>query len=130
VASKKTSHQSGAVSFKDLEIAFLAQGTRGVVPLLQRSRRRARESIWRAIDDLKARGSDARELERFANEHYPQATRGRFPPAAGETRNYRAQQITTGGPFLRLPLTSLGVGKGDVTRVLFERDRIIVTRGS
>ena len=49
-------------------------------------------------------------------------------PNIGEERKYRAQQIKTGGAFLRLPLTPLGVKKGGSVRVRFESDRIVVVK--
>ena len=49
------------------------------------------------------------------------------------------REVALGGPdsaasarlmqqFLRLPLEALGVGKGGVVKVRFERDRIVVTK--
>jgi hypothetical protein len=53
--------------------------------------------------------------------------RGRGVPVAGETRSYKTQQVgTDGDPFIRLPISALGVKKGDVVTVEFKADVISV----
>lgn len=53
------------------------------------------------------------------------ATRGRGAPVKGEARIYRVQQIQN-SLFIRLPINSLNLGRGDAVKVLFEEDSIKV----
>lgn len=54
--------------------------------------------------------------------------RGRKAPAVGDKRSYRVQQITSGDPFARVPLGSLGVSKGESILVSYEDGRTVITK--
>lgn len=54
------------------------------------------------------------------------ARRGRYAPRVGETRVYNVQRVKDDATFIRLPLSSLEVGKGDKIRVDFENGEIVV----
>jgi hypothetical protein len=131
MASKHGRHAEAPArrTYQDIEIAFLAGGLAEVERVLPRSRSRARESLWKAIEDLKARGKDARDLERLANDEFASKARGRIKPSVGETRVYRAQQLKAGAVFLRLPLVPIGIKKGGTAKVRFDSDRITIQRG-
>ncbi len=125
-ATKKADNRK-VISFKDVQIAYLLDGIAGIERLIK-GRKSPAAVLKRALRELKAQGSDTRELESFIAEKFGSTGRGRSVPQVGEERRYRAQQIKSGAPFLRLPLNTLGIKKGKQVRVRFEADRIVVTR--
>jgi hypothetical protein len=129
MASKKSPpNKRTVVSFKDVQIAYLLDGISGVEKLVA-NRKSAGTVIRRALRELKQQGRGVDALEAHVSERYGSGGRGRSMPGVGEERKYKAQQIKTGGAFLRLPLTPLGVKKGGNVRVRFEADRVVVTKG-
>ena len=83
-------------------------------------------TVMRAVKELKETHPDQLPMfEAWAKERFP---RGKKAPVAGESRNYKAQKVKDGNPFLRLPLDVLGIGKGDIATVAFDGDVIKVTR--
>ena len=115
----KTSAAKNRTSFKDVEIAFLLDGVDGVQKL-----KANRTTIRKAVQSLQSKGKNADALSALA----PASGRGRSMPSSGSERRYRAQQIKTGGAFLRTPLNTIGVKKGGLVSVKFEPDRIIIMR--
>lgn len=115
------------VSYKDVQLAYLLEGV-DAVDRLWRAGNVSKATVRRAVKKLQEANEEVAALERWVVEQVGPIGRGRTAPQPGETRSYRAQQIGGGGPFLRLPLDSLGVKKTDSVRVLFEGERIIVTR--
>lgn len=126
MAAKKAENRK-VISFKDVQIAYLLDGIAGIERLIK-GRKSPVAVLKRALRELKAQGSDTRELESFIAEQFGSTGRGRAVPQVGEERRYKAQQIKSGAPFLRLPLNTLGIKKGKQVRVRFEADRILVTR--
>lgn len=126
MATKKKEKRT-LVSYKDIQIAYLMEGLDGVQQVWTDGNA-SKATIRRAVKLLQETSSNTAELERWVADNIGAIGRGRTAPKPGETRSYKAQQIKNGGPFLRLPLDSLGVIKGKVVRVRFEEDRIIVTR--
>ena len=126
MASKKSAKRS-VVSFKDIQIAFLLDGISGVEKLIA-GRKSAGVVLRKALRDLKDQGRSVEALQAYVDAHFSSSGRGRSMPSIGEERKYKAQQIKTGGAFLRLPLHPLGVKKGGSVRVRFETDRIVVTK--
>lgn len=124
--SEKRKKRSG-VSFKDVQIAFLCSGIASVQQMYQR-RLASVNSIRKALSQLKTNGSEVAQLESWFSENFGLGARGRSAPSAGQERVYRAQQIKTSGTFLRLPLTALKIGKGEVVSVSFERDHIVIKK--
>jgi hypothetical protein len=122
-----TQTRRNTVSFKDVQISYLMDGVRGVQRLVTDGQA-SKSTVRRALVDLKAGGRDVKELEAWVANHIGAPGRGRSAPVIGETRAYKAQQVKTGGPFLRLPLDVLGVEKGGVVRVRFDDDQIVVER--
>ena len=127
MASKKPPKRT-VVSFKDIQIAYLLDGLAGVEKLIH-GRKSAGAVLRRALRELKAQGRNTDALESFVNDKFGIGGRGRSMPGVGEERRYKAQQIKTGGAFLRLPLAPLGVKKGGDVRVRFENDRIVISKG-
>lgn len=115
------------VSFKDVQIAYLMEGTDGVEKLMDAGQV-SKPTIRRALKKFHETGNTPVDFERWVAERVGPIGRGRSAPSIGETRSYKVQQIKNTGPFLRLPLDSLEIPKGGVVRVRFEGDQIVVTR--
>ena len=115
------------LSYKDIQIHYLADGVSAVEKLLNEGRA-SRAAIRKALDALRQQGAAAATLDDFVKTHIGQGRRGRTAPLVGTDRTYRAQKLATGSPFVRLPLEAIGVKKGGLVTVLFERDRIIVSK--
>jgi len=117
----------GAVSFKDVQIAYLCSGIPSIEQMYDK-RQASVNTIRRALNHLKTNGSPVESFEKWFHENFGAGARGRAAPEPGQERIYRAQQIKTSGTFLRLPLTALAITKGDVVTVKFEKDRIVVKK--
>ncbi|MDP2339432.1 MAG: hypothetical protein Q8O67_00630 [Deltaproteobacteria bacterium] len=125
--SKGTPRSGKRLSYKDIQIAYLSDGVAAVERLLKDGKA-SRGAVRKALDALRQQGAAAATLDDFVKTHIGQGRRGRSAPLVGTDRTYRAQKLATGSPFLRLPLEALGVKKGGLVTVRFERDRIIVTK--
>jgi hypothetical protein len=53
--------------------------------------------------------------------------RGRPAAKVGDTRAYKVQQVGETDPFIRLPVSLLGLAKGTTASVTFENGRIVVS---
>lgn len=126
MATKKGENRT-LVSFKDVQLAYLMDGVAGVEKL-SKAEQASKSTIRRALTKLKEGSRDVSDLERWVAENVGPIGRGRAAPMAGEKRSYKVQQISNSGPFLRLPLDSLGVKKREVIHVAFEDGRIVVSR--
>ena len=115
------------LSYKDIQIHYLADGVSAVEKLLNEGRA-SRAAIRKALDALRQQGAAAATLDDFVKTNIGQGRRGRTAPLVGTDRTYRAQKLATGSPFVRLPLEAIGVKKGGLVTVRFERDRIIVSK--
>jgi hypothetical protein len=115
------------VSYKDIQIIYLSEGVSAVDKLMKEGRV-SRGAVRKALDALRQAGASAATLDDFVKTHIGQGRRGRSAPLVGTERTYRAQKLETGSPFLRLPLEALGVKKGGIVTVRFDRDRIIVSK--
>lgn len=116
------------ISFKDVQLAYLLEGVDAVERQWQTGNV-SKTTLRRAVKKLQESNEDVGELERWVAEHIGPIGRGRSSPMPGETRSYKVQQLNKGGgPFLRLPLDSLGVKREGIVRVHFDKDQIVVTR--
>ena len=117
------------LSFKDVQIAYLLNGLPSIEKL-HRDGKASTATIRRALSHLRTGGREVTTLEEWIQENLGIGigVRGRAAPRAGQERIYRAQQIKTSGPFLRLPLSALEVNKGESVTVRFEKDRIVVKK--
>lgn len=115
------------LSFKDVQIAYLMDGVSSVEKLYEDGKA-STATIRRALTHLKTGDREVASLEKWIQDNLGIGVRGRAAPQAGQERVYRAQQIKTSGPFLRLPLSALSINKGEVVSVKFEKDRIIVKK--
>lgn len=134
MARKKTPSRAPApaprarrTSFKDIQIAYLANGVSAVEALLKDGKA-SKMAVRKALTALRESGANAAALDGFVAAHMPKGSRGRAAAVAGSERSYRAQQLAKGSAFLRLPLEALGVKKGGLVAVRFESDRVVVTR--
>ncbi len=116
------------VSYKDVQLAYLLEGVSAVERQWQTGNV-SKATIRRAVKRLQESDEDVAEFERWVAANIGPIGRGRSSPQPGETRSYKVQQLQNGGgPFLRLPIDSLGVKKEDIVRVQFDKDQIVVTR--
>lgn len=115
------------LSFKDVQIAYLLNGL-PQIEKLHKDGKASSATIRRALSHLRNGGREVTTLERWIQDNLGIGVRGRAAPQAGQERIYRAQQIKTSGPFLRLPLGALEVNKGESVTVRFEKDRIVVKK--
>ncbi len=113
------------VSYKDLMIAVFSGGVAAIEAL---EGKYSKSSLRRAIKELKAANNPVVEdLENFFVSQGGTLGRGRGGPKIGDTRSYKVQQLKKGGgPFLRLPMDSLGVDKGAAVKVAFDEDTIVI----
>ena len=117
-----------AVSFKDVQIAYLMNGVSAVKDLYGEGKASS-TTVRKALKELAGAGRNIAPLEKWVEEAMSPRARGRSAPEAGAERSYRVQRVGDGAPFLRLPVTVLGVGQREEVKVRFDRDKIVVTRG-
>ncbi|MEM7588690.1 MAG: hypothetical protein AAF320_00775 [Myxococcota bacterium] len=129
MVNTKNSKKRSLISFKDCQIVYLLEGIPGIKKLVH-GRKNAGPVLRRTLKELKEAGRKTDALEKFVAESYPTGTRGRSSPTVWQKRQYKAQQLTEGDAFLRLPLGPLGAHKGDFVEVLFEPNRIVVQSSS
>jgi hypothetical protein len=85
----------------------------------------------KAVELVSADPAKASALAALGDELHPAGTgeRGRPAPMLGASRKYRAQQVGDDGDvFIRLPVSLLGLQKGQDVTVTFGHDGITVTR--
>jgi hypothetical protein len=125
--SDSTSASTTLASFKDLSLAFLSSGLDGIRELSA-----SKSTHKKAIQYLKETGRDVADYESYladvsvTRNGAPNSGRGRPAPKVGSSRIYKAQKAPNTGPFIRLPLETIGCDKGQSVRVEFESDRIVV----
>lgn len=118
------------VPYKDLQIIYLKEGINSISKLHQEGKI-SNLAIKKALDAFKrTKSSGIDPFERWVLANFKTGIRGQPKPSIGLKRNYRAQRIHSGGPFLRLPLETLGVEKGQSISVSFDKNKIIVRKAS
>jgi len=121
----ETTPKRKLVSYKDVQIAYLTGGVAAVDKLLE-EKKVAKSTIKRAYQNFVKAGREEKPLADWILKNIGALGRGRASPQVGERRRYKAQQISSGDPFLRLPLSSLDIYKGKIVDVQFEEDKIVV----
>ncbi len=114
-------------SFKDVQISYLMEGLPAIEKMYANGLA-SKTTLRKALKKLQESGQDVKALEEWVIEQFGASVRGRSSPMAGETRTYRAQQVTGSGPFLRLPLDVLGIQKGELVRVKFGETEVTVSK--
>jgi hypothetical protein len=81
-----------------------------------------------AVELLATQPETASALAALADSLCPESSGERGRPAAkvGESRGYKVQQVGDSDPFIRLPVSLLGLGKGGVATVTFDNGVIRV----
>lgn len=127
--AKKEAAPKEKVSYKDVMILLLSEGLSAVEAAFNDGTFSS-HNIRVAVDHLAVRmPRQAEDLSKFLDRVAPtRPHRGRIAPQTGDERDYKAQQVNDTDPYLRLPLSTLGVKKGDVVRVRFEADRLVVIK--
>jgi len=111
-------------NFKDVQLAYIIDGIEGVSNLTPLP---GKNTLIQAINGLDAKGMEVNDLIEFTALNYPGGNgRGRASITIGDSRTYKVQEVKTGGVFLRLPLSTLNVAKGETVSVSFEEGRIVV----
>ena len=108
---------------------FLAEGLSLIEKNVKDSKVKV-SAVRRAARELKASFPERADLlSAFADKIQPvHSGRGRTQPKAGDERDYKAQKLGDNEPFLRLPLSVLGVKKGQLVTVRFQADRLTVVK--
>jgi len=119
--------RAAQVSYKDVMIAYLADGVDAVDRLLTQTPT-ASAAIRKALKALRDQGVAAATLEALIKARISDGKRGRQSPIVGDERTYRAQQLAKAGAFINLPVTPLGIAKRGLVVVRFEQDRIVVSK--
>jgi hypothetical protein len=125
--ARKTKNEK--TTYKDVIIMFLAEG----LSLVEKNVEMGKVSVSavrKAAADLQGQFPERADLlQAFAEKVQPVSLgRGRTPAKIGDERDYKAQKIGEGEPFLRLPLSVLGVKKGQILTVRFQADRLTVAK--
>ena len=124
------------VTHKDLTMAYLMagggqKGVDAISPLLV-NHTNVVDVLDKVIQSLTINGQSATELQDLSDEFSAAMTpgvKGRKPVTSGQTRNYSVQQIGDDGDvFIRLPLSSLGLSKGERVSATFSADGVQVNR--
>lgn len=116
--SEKKARTKGVPTSK-IMLTFLIQGLDAVAALGA-----SKVALRKAIPGLEAQGVDAKKLDAFRAFVVDTVGevgegRGRSAPEVGQTRTYKAQALKDGSAFIRLPVESLGIGKGGSVEVVF-----------
>ena len=118
------------VTSKDLVVTYLLSGIADVAHMLA-DHTSPVATLDKAISEIAERGAkDTSELEglrdRFAAAR-GNGQRGRKAARPGETRDFSVQKVGDDGDlFIRLPVSLLGVKKGNLVRVTFGADSLTV----
>ena len=118
------------VTSKDLEIAFLIGQLDGITDLIATAGKTPGKKVFnQALTSLDSKGLETAQLAEFIGETFPASGKGRGKqqPVAGETRFYSVQRVKNSAPFIRLPLSIMGVSRGQEVAVTFNGDKIVVT---
>lgn len=123
-------------NFKDIQLEFLSGGLETIRAFVDAGEVSA-AVVARAARELEGHGGVSADAYNGLVQYVEEITatpangsrRGKQPPQVGETRTYKAQVTKSSPtPFLRLPLSNLGVSKAEEVQVTFEDGRTIVTR--
>lgn len=111
------------LSYKDVLVTYLLEGLPGL-QRLHEERLAKPPTFWRALRHLRNAGKPYQELEEWCQLYL----KGHRSPVTGMRRAYRAQQLRSSAPFIRLPVEALGARKGQLLGVSFEDGKLVVTK--
>ncbi len=118
------------ITSKDLEIAFLIGDLAGINDLVKQAGKVPGKKVFnQALTSLDSKGLETAELAEFITDLFPSSGKGRGKqqPVNGETRFYSVQKVKNSAPFIRLPLSIMGVERGQEVAVTFNGNKIVVT---
>jgi hypothetical protein len=118
------------VTAQQVAFLMLTEGTGAVLSLHLKPGCEIAPATFDAAVDLLAGQPDHREaLSGIRSDLFGDDTpgeRGRPAAKVGESRGYKVQQVGDSDPFIRLPVSLLGLGKGGVATVTFDNGVIRV----
>lgn len=124
-----TDTRKNPVTHKDVTLMYMIQGINAVEDLLVNHSKPV-DVLERVIENLNGSEKDTGDLTAlknlFAAAQASPGVRGRKPAQIGDSRVYTVQQVSDGECFIRLPLATLRLKKGDKVNVMF-KDKEIVT---
>lgn len=113
------------LSWKQIQLHVLLNGVNGEEGMDKIKDNVSPESLRRVLKDLKERNHIlASDLEKYMLDKLRVGIRGRDMPCSGTSRVYKAQQVQDSGVFIRLPVNTLKVKKGDAIKVSFDEEQI------
>ena len=114
------------ISFKDVTIAYLTRGLEGAIAEHQRGA--SEDTLIRALNELQGNSQECSDFASYVHEatggieSETRGSRGRAAPQVGESRTYLAQQVGEADPFIRVPVSLMGVDKGGEVVTTFNED--------
>jgi len=117
------------ITSKDLQISFLMGGLAEVNDSIKGSKTPGKK-VWKdTLVALDAMGIEAGDLAAAVTAMFPASGKGRGKqqPVDGEKRTYSVQVVRNSAPFIRLPLSILGVERGQEVNVTFGTKSVRVT---
>ncbi len=116
------------ITSKDIEIAFLINNIDGVKDLFEGNKTPGKKVLNTAVESLEGNGLDVDDLAAYSASLYPSSGKGRGKqqPMVGDIREYSVQKVKKSAPFIRLPLSTLNVSRGEMVNVMFENGEIRV----
>ena len=120
------------VTYQTVALAFLTQGIDAARAQLDAQQcARPHDVALKACVQLANMGSEAHELEDLAREFAPAnagSGRGAMSLANAGSKVYKAQQVGDGDVWIRVPVSALGVDKGEKVEVTFRGDVISIMK--
>jgi hypothetical protein len=116
------------VAAKDITVEYLTGGVEAVEAMDKEQGPLSRVVLRGAMKILQDRGQSFVDLEKWCRESHGFGLNNRAglrAPKIGEERRYRVQEAR-GGPFMKLPLRTLGVARGSFVRGRFVDGQIVV----
>lgn len=125
--AKKAKKPRTGPTVKDALLAYALDGLTGLKDSGVTS-----TTIRKVIRELRTKGKDASAVETFARDTFhlefsSSSSRGRSAPSKGGSREYTVQGLGEDNlPFIRLPVSTLSLGKGAKVLVRFGDGKIEV----
>ncbi len=88
----------------------------------------SKRTLSRAVETLQAEEHPCKDLEEWCRGLGFWGGRGKKAPRKGQRRKYITQEVASKGPFIRVPVSILGLVKGLPASISFDEDRIILER--
>jgi hypothetical protein len=120
------------IAAKDVVVEYLTGGVDAVAAFDEANGPLSRSVLRKAMKLLKEKEKPYADLEKWCRQHHGFGLNNRAglrAPKVGEKRRYKVQMGRgSGGPFMKLPLTTLDVDGDSYVRSVFEDGRIVIER--